>query len=182
MADSVKQKLTTLRILWGAMLGSIGMYLVVLLLVRKQQSSGAAPTVMIVVLAVISLGLTTASVVLPRHLFRKVVAKQDLPIKEEPLPGAFGQYREGSATQRVFAKPKKAFDRALTLYNTPFVLGCALGEAVAVFGFVLGFLGAPLEIAAVFFAVGAIAIGEKYPSIASITKQLEAAKDAKMPD
>lgn len=182
MANAAQQRMTTLRIIWGAMLGSVVMFGVVLFVVRGQGGTGGTPDpILYAMLGIEGLGLAVASVVVPRFMFRKALTSQNIKIKDEPVPGAFGQYREGASTQRVFADPRGAFLRAMTLYNTPFILGCALGEAVALNGFVLGFMGAPLEIAAVFFAVGLLAIGEKHPSIAFVTKQLEAAKDAKMP-
>ena len=182
MSDAVQQKLVTLRILWGAMLGSLAIFVVVLFVVRSQGgASGSPPPAMIAVLGAMALGMATASVIVPRKMFRTALAAQKFELGDQPLPGAFGQYRAESPTERVFAEPRKAFSRALTLYQTPFILGCAFGEAAALDGFILGFLGAPVEIVAVFFAVGAAAIAEKHPSIAFVTKQLEAAYDAKMP-
>lgn len=183
MAGAVNQKLVTLRILWGAMIASVGMFGVVLFILRGQGGlpSGPPPTAMYGALGVIALGLVGASVIVPRRMFRHALAQQKFELGEQPKEGAFGQYRAESPTERVFAEPREAFDRALTLYQVPLILGCALGEAASLNGFVLGFMGAPFEIAAVFLAVGAAAIAEKHPSIAFVTKQLEAAHDAKMP-
>jgi hypothetical protein len=182
MADVVKQKLFTLRVLWMGMMTSSVLFVVVLFIVRGNRGNMSQPNpILPVVLGVIGVGMAVASYLVPRVWYRNILATKKVAIEEEAKPGAFGQYRQEGPTERVFAKPRDAFNQALRLYNTPFILSMALAEAISIDGLVVGMTGHPVAVALPFFLVGTGLIAEKFPSVSFITKQIERAHDAKMP-
>jgi hypothetical protein len=63
---------------------------------------------------------------------------------------------------------------SLPAIQTALILGMALSESVSLFGFVLGFLGGPIQHVAPFFVVGILSAGMRYPSSSWARKQLGA--------
>ncbi len=158
-----------MQILWAALLSSVFVYVGVLFFLRGQTPAAELRAPMLpwafAAAAFASLG---ASVVLPRTLHRQAArtAAQNLATQEvfaEQLPGGAG-LRGAPSSTRVFADPAAAEAAAFQTALTPMILACALRESVALFGLVLGFMGAPPAAWAPFIAVGALAIAAEMPS------------------
>lgn len=169
--------LMTARILWGAILMSVVLFLVVLQIVPRPPASPdpvLAPT-----FAAVALAIAVVSFLLPRHLHRSMLAKVEVPVTTEADPGAFGSfYREAAPSRRIIADREAAHRAAVACFMTPHVLRLALSESIALFGFVLGFLGHAPPVWAPFFAVGAVLIAIRFPTARQMIKPLEEALGA----
>jgi hypothetical protein len=70
--------------------------------------------------------------------------------------------------------------RAGVIFQTPFILALALSESVAMFGFVLGWLGAPLPVAGAFFAASWVLLLARFPTRSRVFGPFEAHFRAKL--
>jgi hypothetical protein len=177
----LKNALMTARILWGALLMSVGLYLVVLQVV----SLPPAPTdpALAAAFAVIAVTLAVTSVLLPRVVHRNLLKQVQLEVSEELDAGAFaGFYREATARQRVITDREAAHRAAWASFLAPHILRLALSEAVALLGFVLAFLGFQPLVWASFFAAGTVLLAIRFPTERSIVAPLEEAFRAKIVD
>ncbi|MBK8996524.1 MAG: hypothetical protein IPM35_12355 [Myxococcales bacterium] len=174
-------RLVTPRILWGALLASTVLFLAVLFFVPHEH---AAPMpILPPALGVVAIGLGIFSFVLPMQQQRTVLQQAKVEITEAPDPNASGviPYRD-APKRRVFADPKAAENKAFACYQTPLILGCALSEAIAIFGFMLGFLGHPPALFLPFFVASWVLIAVRFPTLARVRGPLEKAKGAVFPD
>ncbi|GMV17496.1 MAG: hypothetical protein HS104_00135 [Polyangiaceae bacterium] len=174
-------RLLTPRILWGALLASTVLFLVVLF-VQPHPPSIATP-ILAPALGAVAIGLAIFSFVLPMQQQRTVLQQAKVEITEAPDPNASGviPYRD-APKRRVFADPKAAENTAFVNYQTSLILGCALSEAIAIFGFMLGFLGHPPVVFLPFFVASWVLIGVRFPTLARVRGPLEKAKGAVFPD
>lgn len=173
-------RLLTPRILWGALLASTVLFLVVLLL-QPHAPSQPMP-ILPPALGVMALGLAVFSFVLPMQQQRATLQRAKVEVTDAPDPNASGiiPYRD-APKRRVFADPAAAETAAFVAYQTPLILGCALSEAIATFGFVLGFLGHPPAVFLPFFVLSWILIAVRFPTLARVRGPLERAKGAVFP-
>lgn len=176
----MQQRLMTARILWGALLASTVMFLVVLQF-AKNPDPELIP-LMPPLLGLVALGVAVVSVALPSYQVKTVLGKSDVAVTEEADPNASGiiPYRD-APKRRVFARPEQAEITAFMAYQPALILGCALSESVALFGFVLGFLGHSPAIYLPFFAVAWGLFAIRFPTRARVRAPLEKAKDAVFP-
>jgi hypothetical protein len=123
------------RILWAALFISTLLYLVVLALTEMQGEPGWQ--VLLLPLGFAGLTMAGASLVLPQLLLRKRSA-----------PRAKAQPREDD---------KSAYLVAL-------ITAMALAEAVAIYGLILGFRGAPTTVVLPFFAVTWLLMLIRFPT------------------
>ena len=178
MAAKAEALLRTQRILWAAQMGATALFVVVLVI---QQRSGTLPTdppfLMLPVFGAVAVVVFAVSFILPRFMLRGGLARANMEVDEvaDDEPQLF---RTAPKTMRLFADPDAALRRAMQLSQTPLILGIALGEAVAIFGLVLGMLGFSLLEVAPFFVGGWIAIASHFPRQGRIIRALEAAKGA----
>lgn len=177
----MQARLRTPRILFGAMFGATVMFLVVLFVVERPESRPLDP-MFPPMFAVVALAVLATSFILPAKQLAVAFKSRDLPVAEEADPEASDviPYRD-APKRRVFANPKQAAARAFALYNTRFILEMALSESVALFGFVLGFLGHPLVVFLPFFVVSWVAMALRFPTPKKIFGPLERAFDARLP-
>src|SRR5512141_3440963 len=93
---------------------------------------------------VVSLVIAVVSFMLPAQGYKQIVQRQKPEIAEEADQQGSDiiPYRD-APKRRVFASPTDARRMARIAFQTPFILGMALSEAIALFGFALGFLGHP---------------------------------------
>jgi hypothetical protein len=125
--------------------------------------------------------LAALSFVLPRRMHRQALARQQLAIYAEPDPGGFASfYRQAAPTRKVFADREAAYRAAAMCFQTPYILALALGEAVALQGFVLALLGAAPEMWAPLFTAGFLLILIRFPTERRIVGPLEEALEAKI--
>lgn len=156
--------------------------LLVVLLTVKLPDSGPQSPMLPPVLALVSLGVLAVSFVLPARQLAMGLAGSNLAITEEPDPGASEviPYRD-APKRRVFADPQRAVARAFGLYVPKFILEMALSEAVALFGFVVGYLGHPPIMFLPFFALSWLAMAARFPTLGKVIGPLERAFDARLP-
>ncbi len=165
------------RILWGGILMFTFAFLVIRLIVP---AATQAQPVLLPVLGVVALSLAIVSVVLPARTYQvAVAARKKLPLREvsdtsgsDVIPAGFGPMKS------VFVDPDAAIGAAFATFQTPFILGLALSEAVSICGFVLGQLGfGPLEYLP-FFVVSWVLIGMRFPTVDKVLGPFERAQGA----
>jgi hypothetical protein len=158
-------------------------YLPLALFVSAQVGQVDAPSLQIAVaLGGVSVALAALSLVLPARLFRNTVRQKKLALVEEVDPSAMpGAYREGAPKRRVFKEPAKAESVAVAVGMTAMIMQAAMGEAIALFGFTVLFLGNALGVGVPFFMVGWLAMALAWPSRAAWRRQLERAYEAHFP-
>lgn len=161
--------LVTLRVLWAAILSATIAFLVI------PVSAGDAATgpTLLLPFAFVALGSAVASVFLPRYVLAQGLAKLELQTVEVDDPErAFGSMVR---KRRVFRDPELALRAGYRVHQTAMILGLALAEAVAIYGFVLKFLGAELSSVAPFFVVSWALILYRFPRRSVIAHSLERA-------
>jgi hypothetical protein len=160
----------TLVILWGSLLTSHFIFVFVLTTLPAAES-GVPPTLPYL-LAAAGLPVAASSIFVPRLLFRNAVRLAKIPLIETPDPAGLPGF--GKTIQ--VAENREAAVRAVTpAYSTRVILGCALAEAVSLFGFVLKFTGFSWSMAAPFFVVGIALAASHFPSRASMIREAEGA-------
>ena len=170
----------TPRILWFALFGSTLIFLAIPAFLdiedREPLELGT-----IVALALAGVGTAVASRVVPSINHRQSLKAKNLQVTDQVVRDASDvlPYRD-APRQRVFADPKAAENAAIIAHMTPFILGMALAEATAQFGFVLMFLGLPMVQALPFFVVAWILMLLRFPTPRAVVAPLEKTYDAKL--
>ncbi len=158
-----------LCILWGALFSSTLMMLLALVLTRPPD---AQPTpILLPVLGAVGLGSAAFSVIVPKLQFRAALRAYQFPTRqiEDPssLPGS-------GKMLRVPVDQSAVLSSVLTRFQTPFILGMAMSESVALYGFVLGFTGFPLMVCMPFFLVSWALMAMRFPSPKAILNEAQA--------
>jgi F0F1-type ATP synthase membrane subunit c/vacuolar-type H+-ATPase subunit K len=172
--------LTVPRILWGALLVSTALFLGVLAWSQHSGATAASPEqpMMFPAMSAAALMVAAMSFVVPRMIHHNALRAAKLPVEEVDDPDAVGMFRSAAAKQRVFADPKRARSLALAIYMTPFILGMALGEAISLFGFILGFNGSALLHVVPFWILCWLLFALRFPTEARALRPLETVYDA----
>ncbi len=159
LSRRVSAMIRTARILWAALLFSTLILLFVLIQVRAHGGGSPAPPdpVMKLGLGVVALATAIVAVLFPRSALRQGLRRID-----------------HSTLNTVDAALRAAFP----VYQTTLILGMALAESVALFGFVLVFLGEPLLTGAPFFVVAWGIMLSKAPSARGLVRAFERATGA----
>jgi len=175
-------RLRTMRLIWGCILASTGIYAAFLLFeVVTPTRSGELPP-FAVPFAALAVGLAVMSFVIPKVIYKQLVATSNVLIIEEPVPEVFAAgYRQAAPERRVFGDPDAAGRKAAQCFQTPLIIGIALSEAAALLGFVLGFFGFPVMVWAPFMIGGAALIAIRFPTRERVTAPFEAAHGASFP-
>lgn len=171
------------RILWGALLWSCVIYggLIVAGIFPPAEAALVDPP-LVMALAGASVGVAVASFVLPARMLAQGVSQLALETREVADPDAAVMFRDAAPKRLEIADPVAARARIMTVYFTPFILSCALSEAVAVFGIVVAATGAAsFEIALSFVAVGALLLAIRFPTAGAIEAQVERHTKARFP-
>jgi hypothetical protein len=150
--------LMTMRILWGALTMST-LLLVVVAFMARQPQRYPMPASQAWMLFGVGAVVAVVSFVLPARL---VVA-------------ALRQRKRPAVSDGAFTNLDDAVRLATALGQTPFILSMALSEAVSLLGFVVAFLGGPLEVAAVLFASGTLLAASRFPTRTRILGPFERA-------
>jgi len=180
MAPKTDALLNTQRIVWGSLMFAPAIYLLVYFV---QRSGGHLPTdpepILLPALAVVAVGVLVASFVVPRMLLRNAFKRAAFEV-EEVVDDEPQLFRRAPKTTRVFNDPGEVLRRATMMSMPSLILGSALGEAVILFGLVLGWLGLePLNMAP-FFVLGWVAIAVHFPSKARVAQALEKITGARL--
>jgi F0F1-type ATP synthase membrane subunit c/vacuolar-type H+-ATPase subunit K len=180
-------QLQTVRILWFAIMASTAMFLGVLVKIKPVPLEPPGPQ-LLAVLAFAALATAVMSRVVPSIAARNMARQLSVPSKTETIADPSRPVSEilpaGAAptqTRLVPVDPALARQRAFMAFMTPFILSLALSEAVALFGFVVGFLGFGLALALPFFVLSWILIGLRFPTLERVIAPFERAKGLHIP-
>lgn len=180
-------RLTTMRILWAALLSSVAVYAGIVVATGKAEPATPAPDpMMIVVMSGAALMTAVMSFVLPPIVFRKAALTNNAPTDDgAPLPESREQRaaREQvtSAAAGVLRDPAAAEAAAFRHYQTRMILELALSESVALFGLILAFMGFGLYRAAPLFAAAAVLMLLRFPTRDRVLSAYEEAVGARFP-
>lgn len=105
----------------------------------------------------------------------EIIESADPNASSDVIPGAAGPKR------RVFADPKKAMGAAFMTYQTPFILGMALSESVALCGLILWMSGFGFAEGMPFVVVAWISMALRFPTLDKVIVPFERAHDATLP-
>ena len=164
----MQSPLVTARVVWAGIIASVGVFFVVLH-VSEHPTEPQTPA-MFPLFAIAALSAAVASFLVPPRIHAEMARAQGIETREEPnsvTPGA------ATGTRRAFAQPDKARAAAWRLFNSSFILSLALSEAVALFGFAVGFTGFGEERALPFFAVALVLLALRFPRGGAAEKMLE---------
>ena len=170
-----------LWVIWGAMLASTGVYLVVLQVAAPATAQPDALTAL--ALNVVAVGMAASSLAVPLFLW-KAGRRSLRPIVEEvPDEDADpGLFRDAVPKRRVFRQGPALLEAALARAQAPFILSLALSEAVCLFGFVLAFLGHPPGFWVPLYLLGVLLLLVRAPRLSRFVAHLEAHFDARFVD
>jgi hypothetical protein len=175
------------RILWAAIFGSTILFLGVLVFLEPAPPEPPQP-ILFVALSAAALAALIASFVVPPMALRQALARSKLESRRETVvdPTPTGSdvlpYREAATiTRTVASKPMQARQSALVAYQTGLIFGLAMSEAVALFGFMLHFLGFPLLWALPFFVVSWISMALRFPTPERVLAPFERATGVHIP-
>jgi hypothetical protein len=169
-------RLKTIRILWGSLMASVCMILVVVFVAKNPNPQPPEP-MMAPAFALVALMVAGMSFFLPANMKKTAFKNMKLELEEVADTGASDvlPYRD-APKRRVFANPKEAARRAFMIYQTSTILECALSEAVG-----LGFLGFPPPIFIPFFVVSLSLMALRFPTVNKAFGPMERHFDAKLP-
>jgi len=178
----IEVRLRTMRILWAALIGSVGMLGVMLHVIGAPAERGAMPPHMDVMLGAFSVGVGIMSLAFPARLFAMTVRNAKLDIESRPGEARpeRGDVRQPLPTDRVFVDPELARGRAMGLWQQPLLIGMALAESIALMGFMLGFVGESMPVASAFFVAALVLMLLRYPRLSAIERALEQAANARL--
>ena len=170
--------LQTSRILWAAILFSSVLFLIPLVFLGRTTAEAPEP-IMLPVLASVAVMAAVMSRVVPPLLQRQAFASAQVRIEQQADPNsALALYRGAAPTRKVFGDREGARMVAMRVQQTTSILGLALSEAVALFGFALGFLGFELWQVLPFFVVSWVLILTLFPTERGAIRALERHFDA----
>jgi hypothetical protein len=164
------------------MLASIGAYACILLFgVRSPPGTELNPTLLYAFIGT-AVMCAVMSFIIPNKAYRQTASQAKVETVEEAAPEVFSSgYRDATPLRKVFANPTAARRTAAMCFQPSFVLSLALSEAVALFGFILGFLGFGAHIWAPFMAFGAILIMLRFPTEQKVAGLFEQTVGATFP-
>lgn len=163
----------TVLILWGALLASTFVYIGLLLSGQIPEPTEPPPPMLPYALAPTALGVLVVSVILPRRFFDAALSAWKPATNQVPDPNASVMFRDQTPTIDVFANPAEAERAMITRFFTPFILGMALSEAIAIFGFLLGIMHFDPMLWAPFFVVAWVSMLARFPSKARLRARVE---------
>lgn len=160
----------TLVILWGSLLTSQALFIVVLFMISAPPPN--LDPVLLPVGVLVASSAAVASLLVPRVIFNAKVKQLRVEVSEvddpEGLPG-FGK------AIKVPKDPMRVIRSLIMPYTTATILGCALAESISIWGFILKFLGAEWVVAAPFFAAGMLLTATHFPSESTCVARAEKA-------
>jgi len=164
------------RILWGSLLISTFLYLVVLHQAAPTPAQPPDP-IMLPVFGMVALSIAAISLWLPRMMFAtgvKAALKSDKFASHMAAdPDASMILRDETPKLRMLVNDKKNRDLVATFFFTPFIIGMALSESIAIFGLVLGFIGFGWPEVLSFFAVAWVLMIIRFPRPEAVFAQFE---------
>ncbi len=160
--------LQTLRIICSAIAFTNIVYFGILFVVERP--SELENPVMLPAMGFVALSVAVMSVVFPSFMWKTALKSARVASHEQEDPDSPSGFRK---TIRVASNPDQLMATLRAGYQTKTILGCALGESVALFGFVLGFLGLSIVMTLPFFLVSMGLILAHFPSEAKMLETAE---------
>lgn len=147
----------TRRILWAALFASTFLYLLILFVVPLG-ANGEPNPIMPAAFAFVALTTIVVSFVLPAHMLAQGMSTRRFETTEAE------KFSDVPAGTRFFANPEAARRSVEPSLQTMFILRMALYESIAIYGFVLGFLGNPIPVFIGFFVVAWALMALQFPT------------------
>jgi hypothetical protein len=166
----------TLRLICLAIASTNLVYFGVLFAIKRPD--GMENPMLLPALGFAALSVAGASIVIPNLLWKNALKAQRIESKEQEDPDSPSGFRK---TVRVAVDPGAALSKIRAGYATKTILGCALGESVGLFGFVLGMLGLAPVMTLPFFIVSLGLILNHYPSEGKMVQTAETALGIRIP-
>jgi hypothetical protein len=166
-------------IVYGALIASTFIYLLVLVVMG--QPEGTLNPQLGIVLGVVALGNSVATLVVPKIMLRGALLNAGLGTREIEVASESVVLR-GTTKVVVFDDPGKARGVARQAAFTHWILSWALAESVAICGLVLRFLGAEWLQIVPFFVLCWVLYAARPPIEARVFAELEAVYKAKLTD
>lgn len=168
-----------MRILWVALFFSSLLLLFMITSHLVHDDDPRMPPHLPEMLGALALGIAIVSIVVPARTFDAALRAMDVTFENE-VGEQIGSFRESAPTVKLIAKPHDTVIAAFARFQQPLLMGLALAEAINLFGFMLGFMGAHPYAYAPFFALGLGLMMWKFPRLETITTALERVKGAKI--
>jgi hypothetical protein len=166
----------TARTIWLGILGSVGVFYVVLRMSARPSAPDDPSS--FVIFTVCALAGAVASLFLPPYFHRQGTLRAALETRaaESAITAD-----SNTTTRRVLVDSEKARALARQLYQSALVLSLALSESVALFGLLLGLRGFPEERVLPFFVASLALIALRYPRASAPARMLETSAQARFP-
>jgi hypothetical protein len=166
-----------MKMVWASLCSSTVFFLVVGIMIAAPRDE-PPPTVMLFALAATSLALVAASQLLPKQILVTALRSQKFQVVEPPAQDRM--FNDAPRRGRKFADPVHVRNRLVFCAQSPFILGLALSEAVALMGLVLMMQGFELEQTLAFFVTSWVLLATKFPRLETFQRVLEATYDAQL--
>jgi hypothetical protein len=177
MAGIPEKFVSVQKVLWGAITGTTVLLLTVAVLLDP--TTNQPDPMLVPLLGMLALTSGGMSVFLPRQITRQQLRARGIPTRvRSPDERMFA---DGPQTRERVIEDDAAVQRAVAPLQSGFVLGIALAESVALFGFVVLFLGNPLLLGLPFFVVSWALLLSKFPSKSRMEQTLRDSLDADLP-
>jgi len=167
MSPVANQRLSAMRILWGAILMA-SVFESSLSLILPSPPVHKIPEIMPIVLGVVAVAVAAVSFWLPTQPLRAAFGSYRDRVEEVVTTPEEGSYRGENRRRRVLRLDAAALTRVLNISQTGMILSIALSNAIALFGLVLNRVGFPLFTSAPFFVAGTFLIAIRFPTLEAI--------------
>jgi len=164
-----------MKVLWA----SLSFSTVIVLMAGLQAAAvpdEPPPMVMLFALGFVSVGLVGASHLLPKQTLVAALKAQNFQVMDPSAKERM--FNDAPRRGRKFAEPAEVRKKLVMCAQTPFILGLALSEAIALMGFVLLMQGFAPTQALGFFVVSWLLLASKFPRFESWQRVLEGTYDA----
>lgn len=166
------------RTLWFSLFVSTVLFLAMLEYFRAAGLPHQSVTsTMVIALAAVAVPTAVASLLLPRRILAMAVRRLEIKIVDE-VGEPVGSFRESAPVRRVVADPEAAVRGAMAEYQRSLMVGMALAESIALYGFMLGYQGAPRPVFLPFFVLCWALQVTKIPKPERVTRAIESATGA----
>jgi hypothetical protein len=172
----IARRLWLARQVWISLVVSVLLFLLWQILTQGPPRPAFHVT-MAIGLAPVALAVAVLSVLLPARVLRLALREQSIPVTDQ-RGESIGTFQESAPMLHVIADPEGAVLGAWPRYQSALIIGMALAEAVALFGLLLAYLGAPLAVWTPFFVVCFALMATKFPRLETLTRAIERATGA----